>query len=171
MIMKMSENGKRAKRCCFTGHRPEKLKLPEEIIYTRLSQAIEYAIDQGKTTFICGMARGIDLWAGQVVIGKKMTHPELKLICAAPFVGFEQRWSMNWQQLYAFVLAHADYKVAASKRYAPDCFQRRNEWMVNHSSLVIAAYNGERGGTRNTIQFAKACGIPIHNIFDFSLDV
>ena len=167
----MSENEKRAKRCCFTGHRPEKLKLPEKIICDRLSQAIESAIDRGKTTFICGMARGIDLWAGQAVIEMKMKYPELKLICAAPFVGFERQWSMSWQQIYTFVLTHADYKVAISKRYDPGCFQRRNEWMVNHSSLMIAAYNGERGGTRNTIQFAKACGIPIHNIFDFSLDV
>lgn len=169
--MTISENEMRKKRCCFTGHRPEKLKLPEKIICTSLSQAIEYAIDQGKTTFICGMARGIDLWAGQAVIEKKMIHPELKLICATPFVGFERQWSMNWQQLYTFVLSHADYKVVISKRYNPGCFQCRNEWMVNHSSLVIAAYNGERGGTRNTIRFAKESGVPIHNIFDFPLDV
>lgn len=120
---------------------------------------------------VCGMARGIDLWAGQAVIGKKITYPELKLICATPFVGFERQWSMNWQQLYTFVLSHSDFKVAISKRYDPGCFQRRNEWMVNHSSLVIAAYNGERGGTRNTIQFAKASAVPIQNIFDFPLDV
>ena len=169
--MTMSENEMRKKRCCFTGHRPEKLKLTGEIICDRLSQAIESAINQGKTTFICGMARGIDLWAGQAVIEKKMTHPELKLICATPFVGFERQWSMNWQQLYTFVLSHADYKVAICKRYDPGCFQRRNEWMVNHSSLVIAAYNGERGGTKNTIRFAKASAVPIHNIFDFPLDV
>ena len=169
--MTIAENEMRKKRCCFTGHRPEKLKLPEEIICNKLSQSIESAINHVKTTFICGMARGIDLWAGQAVVEKKMTHPELKLICATPFVGFERQWSMNWQQLYTLVLSHADYKVAISKRYDPGCFQRRNEWMVNHSSLVIAAYNGERGGTKNTIRFAKAAAVPIHNIFDLTLDV
>ena len=169
--MTISENEKRAKRCCFTGHRPEKLKFPKAMIYDRLTQAIDSAISQGTTTFICGMARGIDLWAGQAVIEKKVTRPELKLICATPFVGFENRWSIDWQQLYAFVSAHGDYRVAISKQYDSGCFQRRNEWMVNHSSLVIAAYNGERGGTRNTIQYASACKVAIHNIFDFPLDI
>lgn len=169
--MAISENEKRAKRCCFTGHRPEKLKFPAGMVCSRLDQAIESAIGQGATTFICGMARGIDLWAGQTVIKKKATYPELKLICATPFVGFESHWSIDWQQLYAFVSAHGDYRVAISERYDSGCFQRRNEWMVNHSGLVIAAYNGERGGTRNTIQYARACGVTIHNIFDFPLDL
>lgn len=29
--------------------------------------------------------------------------------------------------------------------YSKACFQIRNEWMVNHSSRVIAVYNGEAG--------------------------
>lgn len=168
--MVMCEEEKRLRRCCFTGHRPEKLDLPAEMVYDKLKKAVEFAIGQGKKTFVCGMARGIDLWAGQVVIEKKKTHPDIKLICATPYVGFESRWTTSWQQLYAFVLSHSDYKLSISKQYDPGCFQRRNEWMVNHSSMVIAAYNGERGGTRNTIQFARDCGVPVHNILDFPLD-
>ena len=168
--MGMHEEEMRLIRCCFTGHRPEKLDLPADIICDKLKHAVEFAIGRGKKTFVCGMARGIDLWAGQVVIEKKRACPDIKLICATPFVGFESRWDTSWQQLYTFVLTHADYKVAISKKYDPGCFQRRNEWMVNHSSMVIAAYNGERGGTRNTIQFAKGHGVPVHNILDFPLD-
>lgn len=37
----------------------------------------------------------------------------------------------------------------------------RNEWMVDRSSLVIAVYNGESGGTKNTIECAKAHGIEV----------
>lgn len=33
-------------------------------------------------------------------------------------------------------------------------FQIRNEWMVNHSNRVIAVFNGESGGTKNTIEYA-----------------
>ena len=39
-------------------------------------------------------------------------------------------------------------------------YQRRNEWMVDHSGRVIAVYTGERGGTRNTIAYAKQQHIP-----------
>ena len=168
--MVIYEEEKRLMRCCFTGHRPEKLNLPADIVCDKLKFAVELAISQGKKTFVCGMARGIDLWAGQVVIEKKRVYPDIKLICATPYVGFERRWDICWQQLYAFISTHADYRVATSKRYDPSCFQRRNEWMVNHSSMVIAAYNGECGGTRNTIKYAREHGVPVHNILDFPLD-
>jgi len=32
--------------------------------------------------------------------------------------------------------------------------------MVRKSSLVIAVFNGERGGTKNTLDYAKRQGIP-----------
>lgn len=62
------EGEKRLKRCCFTGHRPEKLGVPEEMIREKLDGAIDLAITQGMETFICGMARGVDLWAGATVL-------------------------------------------------------------------------------------------------------
>lgn len=33
--------------------------------------------------------------------------------------------------------------------------------MVNHSNRVIAVYNGEAGGTRNTINYANKIGVEI----------
>ena len=44
-------------------------------------------------------------------------------------------------------------------------FQQRNEWMVDHSSRLIAIYNGSPGGTRNTIEYAKRKKLEIA-IFD-----
>jgi translation elongation factor EF-Tu-like GTPase len=38
--------------------------------------------------------------------------------------------------------------------------------MVTHAGLVIAAYNGEPGGTRNTVLFANKCGVPVYNILN-----
>ena len=168
--MSLPEAQKRAKRCCFTGHRPEKLGIPEKIIYEKLSDAIDLARSRGIVTFICGMAQGFDLWAGSAVLQKKEIDPEIKLICATPFTGFENRWNSHWKELYAHIASHGDYKVAISRSYNPGCFQRRNEWMVNHSGLVIAAYNGEPGGTKNTILYAERCGVPVHNILDFSME-
>ena len=36
-----------------------------------------------------------------------------------------------------------------------DAYGKRNAWMVDHSSLVIAVYNGTPGGTKNTIEYAR----------------
>ena len=37
----------------------------------------------------------------------------------------------------------------------------RNEYMVKHSSVLIACYNGKPSGTANTIRFAKEKGIKL----------
>ncbi len=57
----MNEQTRRMRRCCFTGHRPEKLKQPEKEITARLEAAIRAAIHDGFVTFISGMARGVDI--------------------------------------------------------------------------------------------------------------
>lgn len=170
--MNLSEAEKRAKRCCFTAHRPEKLfDVPEEVIREKIGKAINMAINNGFTTFICGMAQGVDLWAGEAVIQEKQCNSEIKLICATPFRGFEERWNTHWRNLYTEVAREADYRAAISLSYTRSCFQKRNEWMVSHSGLVIAAYNGESGGTRNTVRYANHCGVPVYNIFNVSTNI
>ena len=46
--------------------------------------------------------------------------------------------------------------------YSRACFQIRNEWMVDHSARVIAVFNGEKGGTKNTIDYAKRQKVGVH---------
>lgn len=45
--------------------------------------------------------------------------------------------------------------------YSRACFQIQNEWMVDRSARVIAVYNGEKGGTRNIIEYAKKQSVKI----------
>lgn len=39
--MELTEIEKRKKRCCFTGHRPEKLNISEEIVRDKLKKAVD----------------------------------------------------------------------------------------------------------------------------------
>ena len=50
----MNEEEKRLHRCCFSGHRPEKLEEPEAEVKQWLAERIEEAIRAGYTTFISG---------------------------------------------------------------------------------------------------------------------
>ena len=70
------ENEKRLHRCCFTGHRPEKLCLSESEVKPLLEKAIDNAIADGYVTFITGMAKGTDIWAAKLCLKRKsrMTH-------------------------------------------------------------------------------------------------
>lgn len=151
----MSEEQKRRYRCCFTGHRPEKLNCNEAAIKVKLSHAIDKAIQDGFVTFISGMARGVDIWAAELLLERRAATPSLHLICALPYSGFEQRWSPQWQTRYQAILQHADLIKTICPLYSMAAFQQRNEWMVDHSSRLIAIYNGSPGGTRNTIEYAK----------------
>ena len=63
------------KRCCFTGHRPEKLNITEEEVKRLLEITIKRAVKEGFHTFITGMARGVDMWAGEIVLNLKNTIP------------------------------------------------------------------------------------------------
>lgn len=160
----MGESELRLHRCCFTGHRPEKLRQPEETVIDGLMREIDRAIADGFTTFITGMARGVDIWAGEVVLAWRNEGAPIRLICAIPYPGFESRWSEDWRRRFQMILDKADLVRFVSPRYCADCFQKRNEWMVNHAARVIAVYNGERSGTKNTIDYAEGLGVPIFTI-------
>ena len=69
---------------------------------------------------------------------------------------------MIWKLQYDFLLeTSADYVKYMSKTYKDGIFQMRNEYMVDHSSRLIAYYNGTPGGTWDTIEYAVHKGIEI----------
>ena len=82
----------RLHRCCFTGHRPEKIGIPEGTVIALLDKAISEAIQSGYSTFISGMARGVEIWAEEIVLKYRDAGAPIKMICASPFEGFETSW-------------------------------------------------------------------------------
>lgn len=141
--------------CCFTGHRPEKLGVGKDLITQRLDEAIIAAMERGYTTFISGAAKGVDLWAAELVLEHRRTRPDIRLVCAVPYRGFGLHWRDGHSELFAEIIQEADAVCYVCDSYSRSAYQRRNEWMVDRSSLLIAAYAGIRGGTRNTIEYAK----------------
>ena len=135
-------------RCCFTGHRPEKLKRNERDIKAALREQIDQAVDDGLTVFI-------------TVLEQRKRNDTIKLICAIPHEGFEIRWSTEWRQLYRYVRDHADLVRIIGNGYHSGVYQIRNEWMVNHSARVIAVFNGQPSGTKNTIDYAYRQRVPV----------
>ncbi len=152
---------KRLHRCSFTGHRPEKLGVPEETVRRWLEEKIDEAIRDGFTTFISGCAQGVDLWAGEIVLRKRAENPDLHLIAAVPWPGFGKSWGDPWRELYDNLLRQADLVVNVCDQYHRGVFQQRNVWMVDRSRRVIAVYNGTAGGTRNTIVYAEKAGVEV----------
>lgn len=156
----MNETELRKHRCCFTGHRPEKLKIPEDRLALLLEEEIKKAIASGFTTYITGMAKGTDIVAGEIILRLREQDDRLKLICALPHPGFGLHWSGGWTERFQKVLAAADLVRTICPSFSYATYQTRNEWMIRHSALVIAVFNGERGGTKNTLDYAQRTGVP-----------
>lgn len=156
-----SEAELRMHRCAFSGHRPEKVEGLEGQIIVELRKEILDAIDHGHTTFLTGMSRGVDLWAADIIIHLRRYNPELKLIGVIPFEGFESNWSVDWKKHYKLVRKELDWLHVVSKEYNPDVYQLRNQFMVDHSSMVLAVYNGQPGGTQNTIRYAHGRDVSV----------
>jgi uncharacterized phage-like protein YoqJ len=157
---------------CFSGHRPEKLPgdtIFENVIKSYIALEISEAVEQGFTVFIMGGSRGIDLWAGLAVIKQKRDHPDIKLIAALPY--FEKnisRYSEFERFNYGYVLENCDSVFYACKDYNAECMKRRNLFMVEHSSRLVAFVRDYRSGTGQTIRLAEKAGIVsrVYNIND-----
>ena len=152
--------------CCFTGHRPEKIKGTEKEIRLKLREEINRAISSGYDTFITGLAPGVDTWAALEVLKIKESNKNIKHFCAVPFKGVEKNRTKEQIIDFNYIISNSNDMIYISEKYARWCFLARDKWMVNRSKRVIAVFNGTKGGTEFTISYAKKKGREIVLIDD-----
>ena len=157
--------------CCFSGHRPAKLpwganeRDPRCIaLKERIHDAVSDAIAQGYTNFLCGMAQGCDLYFAEEILYQKSLHTGITLEAVIPCLTQAEGWPREDRERYARILAAADLETVIQNEYSATCMQRRNRYMVDHSSLLITAHGGIPGGTRNTVLYAMQRGLDITDI-------
>lgn len=157
--------------CAFTGHRPGKLPWGNDesdlrciALKAKLYAAVDSAIQEGMEHFICGMAEGCDLYFAETVIALKTRYPHITLEAAIPCPTQADQWSSAQRERYRGILAQCDYETVVQQEYSPGCMQRRNRYMVDHASILIAAHDGLPGGTRNTVLYALKRGLDIVDI-------
>lgn len=131
-----------------------------------LERAVQDAIHSGYRHFITGMSRGMDLWAAQIVVRFQKAYRDVILEAAIPFEGQADAWEYADRQLYQAIRNRCDSVVVLSPVYQPDVMHQRNRYMVDHASLLIAAYDGSPGGTRYTYDYARRKGLDIINLFE-----
>ncbi len=149
--------------CAFTGHRPESLPWGGDETDTRckrvkelLCEAVERVYEMGYRHFICGMARGSDLYFCEAVLTCRERHGDITLEAAVPYADQAKLWPEEDRKRYQRLLAWCDLETLVQVEYTPDVFFRRNVYMVEHASRLIAVFNGHwhRGGTTATIRYA-----------------
>ena len=153
--------------CCFTGHRPDKLPWgtneedPRCVQQKqRLAQAVERAWAAGCRHFICGMARGADLYFAEAVLELRKSRPEITLEGARPCESQADAWPEAERRRYWSILDRCDYETLVQHHYDRGCMMRRNRYMVDRSARVIAVYDGiPKGGTAQTLAYALRRGL------------
>ena len=147
--------------CCFTGHRPEKLPwryreadLRCLSLKRRIADAAEAAYEEGYRHFLCGMALGCDLYFCECVLALRAVHPDITVEAAVPCPTQADGWPPEQRARYRRLLDACDFETLVSNRYTPYCMQRRDRYMVDHASLLIAVFDGTPGGTRYTMEYA-----------------
>jgi len=149
--------------CCFTGHRKLPAKKIENIML-RLNAEIERLIQQGVTDFISGGALGFDQIAASLIIAKKETGGNIRLIFALPCRNQDEHWTSEQKRLYRSLLNEADEVRYVSEEYNPDCMKNRNYYMVEHSAYCVCAMLHNRSGTSQTVSYARKKGLQIINV-------
>ena len=157
--------------CCFTGHRPEKLPWGYDeqdprcvALKERIKDAVEAAWNEGYRHFLCGMARGCDLYFCECVQNLRRVLHDITIEAAIPYPEQAARWPADQRKRYQDCLDACDLQTMVSKRYTPYCMTRRNHYMVDHASLLIAAFDGVPGGSSQTIEYAMRRRIDILSI-------
>lgn len=154
------------KTCCFTGNRPSNLpwKYNEDCEFCKafkndLRCVLEALISCGFNTFISGMAMGVDIIAAEIVLELKEKYSDIKLECAIPCLNQTKGWGKDYKIRYENILSKANkVTYVSSVDYFAGCYNKRNEYMVNNASIVVAGMFTIGKGTKSTIEYAKKKG-------------
>ena len=158
----------RQESCCFTGHQPGKLPWrynefdPHCLkLKRRIADAVELAYEQGFRHFLCGMAMGCDLYFCEAVLALRERHPDVTVEAAIPCPTQADAWPPAQRERYDRLVAACDFETMVSGQYTSTCMLRRDRYLVDHASLLIAAFDGTSGGTRYTVEYALNQGLAI----------
>jgi uncharacterized phage-like protein YoqJ len=155
----------KSKAVAFTGHRhinaDNIVHLREELIHTICEQ-----YHNGYTTFIVGGAVGFDLISAEIVLKLQQEFIDIQLLCAVPYSGHHLHFRDEEKERYIHIASKATSNIILSPCYYEACFLHRNDYMIEHCSLLIAYYNQSfRSGTGYTVRRAQANNISIINLF------
>jgi len=107
------------------------------------------------------MAQGVDQWAAEICV-----ELEIPFTAALPFRGQERLWRSKAARAYYHVLLQkaARVEVLSPGGYSLLKMTYRTCWMVDHCDLLVAVWDGSRGGTANCLLYAAEQKRKVHMI-------
>ena len=138
------------KNCAFTGHRI----LDRGFDANLLDRVILNLIKSGAQKFFCGMAKGFDLEAAEIVVKYKKQY-DIRLCACIPCEEQSKYYSAKDKRRYENVLCACDEKIVFSEEYVDGCMQERDRFLVDNSEVLVCYLRKKSGGTFYTVNYAK----------------
>ena len=142
--------------CAVTGHR----NIQDKIDTEKLKNIFIDLIEKDYKYFLIGMAVGFDMLCFEILYNLKKEH-DIKLIACVPCENQSKNYSIQEKEKYDNFLSVADEVILISKNYTKYCMFMRNKFMVDNASALVAYLREDRGGTKNTVEYAKKSNINI----------
>ncbi len=130
----------------------------------RIRFEIEKSIKDGAVNFFSGMARGVDMWCAEIVLELKKSYPQINLTALIPCPTQTSGWTNEEIQRYQRILKECHKRIIISQNYTKSCMMKRNQILVDSCDVLIAVFDGLKGGTANTVKYAQSKGRKIITI-------
>ena len=131
---------------CFCGHRD--IYADQDALRTWLHASLETLIERGANQFYLGGYGAFDRMAAAVLRELKASHSGIESVLVLAFL--DRKMDPLDSPLYDRTTYPPLERVP--KRYA---ILRRNEWIVDHSDVVVSGVLHEWGGAYQMLAYAK----------------
>jgi uncharacterized phage-like protein YoqJ len=92
----------------------------------------------------------------ETVLGLKKLYPAVTLAAVIPCLEHDRQWDYTQRMRLSGIVAEADEVVTVSETpYYNGCMQKRNRYLVDTCDELLAVYDGMKGGTMQTVNYAK----------------
>ena len=126
----------------------------KETIRKRLTDEIHEILRAGYRTFYLGGYGDFDNLAAAVLSELKGAYPDIERLLIIPYIDREYNTVQYDGTMYPQL-------ENVPKRFA---ISRRNKWMVDQASVIIAYVDHDWGGAAKTLEYAVKKGLQIINL-------
>jgi uncharacterized phage-like protein YoqJ len=124
-----------------------------------LQKEIQDEIESGCTRFITGMEWGIEIICAEIILKLKEQHPQIHLACVLPFEEQAAKWNEEYRDRYFDVLERSNDMKLISTRFTSDCYQLRDDYIVERSSRILAVMDEEKSDSASLVEKAIRKGM------------
>ena len=166
MIPAVTPNERRVS-VAFTGYRPSKLPClsdpdsPEtKGLYKAIYDEFERLVLRDYKYFLTGGALGCDLMAAEAALALQKKYFKKRIVheLCIPCYDHDAKWEEKDKRRLEEIKKNSIVTYVSDSEYFNGCMQKRNQYMVDTSSVLVAVYDGIKGGTKNTVEYAQKKG-------------